>query len=138
MEQAILKFKEAAAAFQQEACYQNIQAARKANDEDVELQTMLSEFGAARQDLNSEMGKEDSSGERVDALEDRINSLYTRIMQNPNMQAYNEAKDDVEEFMLYVNAILNTAVDGGDPMQVEKPVAEQGCGGGCSSCAGCG
>ena len=34
-----------------------------------------------------------------------------------------------------MNAIINTAVNGGDPMTVEQPAA--GCGGSCASCAGC-
>ncbi len=137
MEQAILKFKEAAAAFQNEACYNNMQAARKANDEDEDLQAMLSEFNVTRKDLNGEMHKEDSDEKRVEELEARIGNLYQNIMSNANMQNYNHAKNDVEEFIVYVNAILNAAVDGDDPMQVQKPQAEHGCGGGCSSCAGC-
>ncbi len=137
MEQAIKKFKEAALAFQQEVCYQNMLAARKANDEDAELQTMLGDFNLARLDLNNEMEKDEASEERIDALHEKINGLYARIMQNQNMQAYNLAKDEIEEFMLYVNAVLNAAVDGQDPMQVEKPMPEAACGGSCGSCGGC-
>ncbi len=137
MEQAILKFKEAAVAFQSEACYQKLEAAKKANDDDKNLQTMLGDFSAARMELNREMQKEDSDSEHTDALEERINNLYASIMGNANMQAYNEAKDEIEEFMMYVNAIMNAAVDGEDPMQVQKPQPQASCGGSCGSCGGC-
>ncbi len=47
-----------------------------------------------------------------------------------------EAKAEMEQLVEYVNAIVNTAVNGGDPMTVEQP-PQGGCSGNCSSCAGC-
>ncbi len=138
MENAINKFKEAAAAFQQEEIYQQLDAARKANDADAELQGMLGEFNLVRLDLNNEIGKDERDDVRVAELNGRINTLYNNIMGNANMLAYNQAKENVEEFINYVNAILNAAIDGNDPLLVEKPEApEGGCGGSCSSCSGC-
>ena len=136
MENAIRKFKEAALAFQQEECYKKLDEARKTNDADTELQDMLGEFNLVRLDLNNEIGKEDRDDARVAQMNERINHLYNSIMTNPHMLAYNQAKEEVEEFIHYVNAILNAAIDGGDPLQVEQPVAPEGCGGSCGSCAG--
>ncbi len=137
MENAILKFKEAAVAFQQEACYKKLDEARTTNDNDTELQNMLGEFNLVRLDLNNEISKDERSEERVSELNTRINELYNGIMTNPHMLAYNQAKEEVEEFIHYVNAILNTAIDGGDPMMAEPPAPAEGCGGSCSSCSGC-
>ena len=50
--------------------------------------------------------------------------------------SYNEAKAELEAVMNYVNAIINTAVNGGDPATVEEP-QQGGCSGSCASCAGC-
>ena len=50
------------------------------------------------------------------------------------MVAYNEAKNEVDQLMQYINAILVTAVNGGDPMTVEEPSS---CGGDCAGCSGC-
>ena len=52
------------------------------------------------------------------------------------MAAYNEAKAELESVMNYVNAIINTAVNGGDPLTVEEP-QQGGCSGSCASCSGC-
>ena len=50
-----------------------------------------------------------------------MNQLYNDIMANESMAAYNEAKAELESVMNYVNAIINTAVNGGDPMTLEEP-----------------
>ena len=52
------------------------------------------------------------------------------------MAAYNESKAEMESVMNYVNAIINTAVNGGDPLTVEEP-QQGGCSGSCASCSGC-
>lgn len=134
---AITKFKEAAKAFQQEERYLTYAEARKENDQDPELQGMLSEFTIARKTLNDEMAKSKRDDEVVKETNARINDLYNKIMKNEKMLAYNKSKDDIENFMNYVNAILNAAIDGDDPMQVEEPQPDA-CAGSCSSCAGCG
>ena len=46
-----------------------------------------------------------------------------------------EAKTAVEGMINHINSIVNTAVEGGDPMLVEEPSAS--CTGSCSSCSGC-
>lgn len=134
----ITSFKQAACALQQDERYLRLAAARKANDEDSQLQDKIGEFNLVRLDLNNEIQKDERDDARVTELNTRINELYSSIMGNPNMVAYNEAKQDIQELINYVNIIINAAVDGDDPMQVEEPVAG-GCGeGGCASCAGCG
>lgn len=133
---AILNFKEAAKALQNDERYLALVKARAANDEDEMLQNMIGEFNLARLELNTEMDKEDKNEQKINEMNGRVNHLYTEIMQHPGMVAYNKAKDEIEGFMEYVNAILNAAIDGRDPMEVEQPVAHN-CADGCASCSGC-
>ncbi len=133
---SIQLFKEAAKAFQQDERYLTFAAARKANDEDAELQKNIGEFNLVRQDLNNEIAKPERDEDKVQTMNTRINELYNGIMGSQTMQEYNNAKDGIEQFMNYVNAIMNTAIDGGDPLQVEEPQPD--CGGSCASCSGCG
>lgn len=133
---AITMFKEAAAQLQKEMEFVALMETQKRNDEDEALQDMIGDFNLARIELNSELSKtEGKSQEKINELDAKVRKLYSDIMANDSMQAYNEAKADFEGVVEYVNAILATAVNGGDPMTVEKPVA--GCTGSCSSCAGC-
>lgn len=128
-------FKKAAVALQTDERYLALDAARKASDNDEELQKMIGEFNLARLDLNNEIGKDDRDDEKLASLNDKINKLYADIMNNDKMVAYNEAKTGVEALISHIDAIINTAMNGGDPMTVQAP--EQGCTGSCSSCGGC-
>ncbi len=133
---AIAMFKEAAAQMQREEAYQALMGTLKRNDEDEALQSLIGDFNLARIDLNAELSKsEDKDQEKIAALNTKVGQLYNDIMANESMIAYNEAKAEVEQMVEYINAIINTAVNGGDPMTVEQPQA--GCSGSCSSCAGC-
>ena len=99
-----------------------------------ELQQQIGEFNLARIDLNNEVSKQEKNAERITELNEKIQSIYTDVMNNESMQAYNEAKNEMDSLMQYINAILTTAVNGGDPMTVEEPSS---CGGDCSGCSGC-
>lgn len=128
-------FKRASVALQTDYRYLALDAARKATDEDKELQNMIGEFNLARMDLNNEISKDDRSDARVAELNEKVNSLYGQIMANEHMLAYNEAKRECETLVSHIDAIINTAMNGGDPMLVEEPAA--GCTGSCSTCGGC-
>ena len=120
-------FKRAAMALQTDPRYVILDQARKANDKDEELQNLIGEFNLARMDLNNEIGKSE--------LNEKVNSLYGQIMGNEGMVAYNEAKRECENLVNYIDAIINTAMNGGDPMTVQEPSAS--CTGSCSTCGGC-
>lgn len=128
-------FKRAAVAMQTDPRYLALDQARRLNDADQELQGMIGEFNLARMDLNNELGKADRSDDRVVELNEKINDLYTRIMEDESMVAYNEAKKDCEALINYIDAIINTAMNGGDPMTVTEPAAS--CTGSCATCGGC-
>ena len=57
------------------------------------------------------------------------------LFRSEGMTAYNEAKRDCENLVNYIDAIINTAMNGGDPMTVQVPTG--GCTGSCSTCGGC-
>ena len=57
-------------------------------------------------------------------------------MNDEGMIAYNEAKRECEALVNYIDAIINAAMNGGDPMAVQEPSAS--CTGSCSTCGGCG
>lgn len=134
---AITMFKEAAVQLQKEEIYLALDHTRKTNDEDEALQEIIGEFNLSRIDLNSELSKGDEKDtEKVAALNKKVNELYSQIMENENMKAYNEAKQELEVAAGYINAILSAAVNGEDPMLVQEP-QEGGCSGSCSSCSGC-
>ena len=110
--------------------------AKEANDNDSELQQMISEFQMKRVELNAEMAKDDRSAERLTALDNEIKSLYGTIMGNKNMADYNEAKNAMDDLLTQINVIITYSANGEDPetCPTEEP---GGCGGSCSTCGGC-
>ena len=116
-------FKRAAVALQTDSRYLVLDQTRKANDKDEELQNLIGEFNLARMDLNNEIGKSERNDARIAELNEKVNSLYGQIMGNEGMVAYNEAKRDCENLVNYIDAIINTAMNGGDPMTVQEPAA---------------
>ena len=117
-------FKRAAMALQTDPRYVILDQARKANDKDEELQNLI-----------NEIGKNERDDARIAELNEKVNSLYGQIMGNEGMVAYNEAKRECENLVNYIDAIINTAMNGGDPMTVQEPSAS--CTGSCSTCGGC-
>ena len=128
-------FNKAEAAMQNDPRYLELDAARRANDADQELQNMIGEFNLARLDLNNESAKAETDAARVAELNQRINDLYSQIMASEGMVRYTAAKAECEAMVSYIDAIINTAMNGGDPMTVREP--EGGCTGSCATCGGC-
>ena len=118
-------FKKAAAAMQTDPRYLELDAARRENDMDEELQNLIGEFNLARLDLNNEASKMESDAARIEELNKRVNDLYGQIMASEGMVRYNTAKAECEAMVSYIDAIINTAMNGGDPMTVKQP--EGGC-----------
>ena len=127
-------FKKAAAAMQTDPRYLELDAARRANDADQELQGMIGEFNLARLDLNNESTKAETDAARVAELNKKINDLYTQIMASEGMVRYTAAKAECEAMVSYIDAIINTAMNGGDPMTVQQPSGS--CTGSCATCGG--
>ena len=128
-------FKKAAAAMQTDPRYLELDAARRENDMDQELQGLIGEFNLARLDLNNETSKIEPSDDRINELNQKINDLYTQIMSSEGMVRYNAAKAECEALVNHIDAIINTAMNGGDPMTVNA--TQGGCTGSCATCGGC-
>ena len=71
-------FKKAAADLQTDPRYLELDAARRENDMDEELQNMIGEFNLARLDLNNESAKAETDAARVAELNQRVNDLYSQ------------------------------------------------------------
>ena len=102
------------AAIQEDETYIQYQMARQANDEDQALQDKIGEFNLLRMSLVNEQGKDDADKGKIEQLNEQIQQVYADIMQNPNMVAYNAAKDEMDRLLARVNSILGLCVNGED------------------------
>lgn len=109
--------------------------AQQANDNDAQLQDMITKFHDTRLALNNEMSKADKDQDAITALDSQLKEVYGEIMANENMVELSAAKDEMETLLTFVNQIITGASNGQDPDTIEFSAS---CGGSCSSCAGCG
>ena len=122
-------------AIQQDERFLAMQIARQNSDNDDELQQLIGEFNLKRMAINNEAAKENRDEAKLQQLNSELRETYAKVMQNKNMNAYNEAKELMDNMLKRINAIISISAEGGDPEIVD--LTEDTCGGSCSSCAGC-
>lgn len=122
-------------AIQMDERYARYHAAREKNDQDEALQKMIGDFNLKRMDLNAEMQKEERDSEKLTKLDGEIKELYSDIMKNENMNAYNDAKTEMDDLLSQINIIITMSANGEDPMTCSTE--QSGCSGSCSTCGGC-
>ena len=131
---AITLFKQAAAQMQKEEAYLYYIHTRQANDDDQALQDKIGQFNLLRMELQQATADKNADEEKTALLNQQLSDLYSEIMDTEGMKNYNEAKEGMDTVIGYINAIIQAACNGEDPMLVEEP---HGCTGNCSNCGGC-
>ena len=122
-------------AIQQDERFLAMQIARQNSDNDDELQQLIGEFNLKRMAINNEAAKENRDEAKLQQLNSELRETYAKVMQNKNMNAYNEAKELMDNMLKRINAIISISAEGGDPEIAD--LTEDTCGSSCSSCAGC-
>ena len=119
-------------AIQLDERYLAMQKAIEANEKDTALNELMSKIQLIQVSYQHEASKEEPNEEKMKAYDEEFRGVYTEIMMNPNMQAYEKARQDIDELMNYLTGILAMCVNGDDPDTCD-PKAHQ-CGGDCSGC----
>ena len=122
-------------AIQKDERFLAMQIARQNSDNDQELQELIGQFNLKRMAINNEAAKDNREEARMEKLNSELRETYDKVMQNENMNAYNQAKELMDNMLKRINAIISISAEGGDPEIAD--LTEDACGGSCSSCAGC-
>ena len=126
------------AAIQKDERYLAFVAARKANDDDKELNALIGKLNLVQMNYKNESEKETPDNAKLESLDEEFRKLYGEIMLNANMRKFEEAKQDVDDMMNYLIQILSLCVNGEDPATCEPQSEDGGCTGNCGTCGGCG
>ncbi|MBR2867979.1 MAG: YlbF family regulator [Clostridia bacterium] len=132
----IAKARELGALLQQDERYVALMNAQKANEEDQELNELIARIQLVQMSFQHEASKEDKNQQKLEAYDKEFGEIYTKIMANPNMQAFEAARSEIDKLMNYINGIFALCLQGEDPATCE-PQQQHECGGECSSCGGC-
>ncbi len=135
MENIIKLTRELGAAIQESDAFKNYTAAKKANDDSAELQKMIGEFNLIRMRMDEALSAENKDEEALKADNEKMRSLYAKIMQSKEMTDYNEAKTVLDDVVKQVYGLLELILNGEDPQTAHYE--EHNCGGNCGSCGGC-
>ena len=127
--------RELAKELQKDEAYISYHAACALNDDDDELQKQIEHYNLIRMNYQQESQKDSPDSEKLSQYADEANQLYDVIMQNKNMQIYQESRSKIDALMKFINTILVESVNGRDPDEIQEPAG--GCSGNCGSCAGC-
>ncbi|MBP3936520.1 MAG: YlbF family regulator [Clostridia bacterium] len=135
MDRIVELARELGAALQQDERYIRIQMAQSAADEDKDLQDAIGEFNLKRISLQNESARETQDEAKIEQLTTEVSEVYTKIMENPSMIAYNAARPDLDRLLETVARIITLSAQGEDPYAI--PESSENCSGNCSSCGGC-
>ncbi len=132
----IAKTRELGAVIQQDERYLNFLEARKANEADDELNNLIGKLNLIQMSYQNEASKDEPDEAKIEGYDKEFREVYSVVMKNPNMIAYETAKHEIDEMMNRVMQLLSLCVNGEDPATCEVP-EEHDCGGNCGSCGGC-
>ncbi len=102
-------------AIQQDERYLAMQKAIKANDQDIELNEQMTQIQYIQSAYQDEAAKKNPDNELLESYDKQFRAVYEKIMSNPNMQAYEKARTDIDELMTYLTGILALCVNGENP-----------------------
>ncbi len=122
-------------AIQQEEAYIKLHQVQAQADADADLQNLIGQFNIKRLSINEEASKKERDQEKLTKLNTEMREVYSQIMSNENMVAYNTAKTEFDKIINRVNAIISQSAEGADP---ETADFDENCTGSCSTCGGCG
>lgn len=125
------------AAIQQDQLYIDYDNARKANEADDELNNLMGKIRLIQMSYQHEASEENPNEEKLEGYNKEFQGIYSQIMANKNMQAFENARKAVDDMMNYISGILAMCVNGEDPETCDPSAHEHECGGECGSCGGC-
>ena len=106
-----------------------LEEAKRAYEADTKLQKCMMEYEVQQQAMQREAGKADHDLHFLEVIQNRIDTLYQAIVENPTFVALNEAQNAVNGLMNEVNQTIMFQITG------EMPTS--GCTHDCSTCGGC-
>ena len=131
----IEQVRELGRSIQADESYIAMKTAEQSADSDTELQELIKEFNLKRLAINTENAKAQKDPDRIKKLNTEMQKVYSDIMSNEHMIAYNEAKQKFDTLSVRVNTILQNCIAGEDPDTTDYDAS---CTGSCSTCGGCG
>lgn len=119
---------------QEDPRYVQYQDAKKKNDADKALQEQIGAFHMKRMSYQMKAEHAEEHAESLQQLEQELDDMYTEILKNPNMVAFQAAKEDMDAMTQQIDAIITLCLQGEDPATCHPDLGQ--CSGNCAACGG--
>ncbi len=130
----LAKARELGVLIQNNEIYKNLTEARAKSDNNAELQEKIAKFNLLRLDIDNEIMKPERDEDRLKKLNEDLQALYSEITESEEMVNFNKAKNEADQLLNKVYALLAASFNGEDPNTYD---VESACSGDCGSCGGC-
>ena len=134
MENAVKIARQLGHAIQEADFYKKLNAAKEKADADETLQALIALFNSKRVAINNEACKQNRDEEALKTLNEEMRTVYSQIMSNENMAAYNTAKQSFDSSLQRLVTIVTNSAEGEDPDTTDF---SEDCTHDCSTCGGC-
>ena len=105
-----------------------LEEAKQAYEKDPKLQKYMLEYDVQQKAMQREVAKPERDLHFIEAIQKRIDDLYTLITENPAFAELNRAQAEVNELMNRVNQTIMTQITGEEPSSCTHD---------CRTCGGC-
>ncbi len=105
-----------------------LENAKKAYEEDKQLQKYLLEYDVQQKAMQREIAKPERDLHFIEVIQKRIDELYRMIAEHPTFVELNRVQAEVNDLMNRVNQTIMTQITGEEPSS---------CTHNCSTCGGC-
>ena len=106
-----------------------LENAKKAYDEEPDLQKAMVEYDVQQKALQTEVTRPEHDTMLIDVIQKRIETLYNEIIEHPVYRELTEAQNAVNVLMNEVNATITFHITGEKPSSCTHDCST--CGGGC-------
>ena len=86
-------------ALKEDARLQRLEAAKKAYDDNPDLQKAMVEYDVQQKALQTEVTRPEQDTMLIDSIQQRINTLYHDIVEHPVYRELNEAQNEVNKLI---------------------------------------
>ncbi|MBQ8823889.1 MAG: YlbF family regulator [Ruminococcus sp.] len=120
---------------QEDERYLRYKKAKQDNDNDEDLQNLISEFNIKRMNYDMLSKKDNPDAEKLQKYETELDSIYEDILSNENMKRFQYAKSEMDAMTKNIDSIITLCLQGEDPETCHPDLSN--CSGNCSACGGC-
>ena len=105
-----------------------LEEARKAYEADGRLARLATEYEVQQKAIQNEAMKEERDQTLITMIQDRIDAIYTEIVESDSYKALEKAQNEVNDLMEMVNSTITFQITGQEPSSCTHD---------CSTCGGC-